>query len=99
MSLRQVSTILYPSKGLTVTSTSAPLNTQSKPREVKRYKNTHSDEVAEPRLPTTRSLNSGIRSTDRTPLRAGCSNRWLGDCVELSALHVVFSLVTPNKTR
>ena len=47
MSLRQVITILDPSKGVSVSAVSASSGAQRKPREVKRYKNPHSGEVVE----------------------------------------------------
>ncbi|MOA24420.1 hypothetical protein D3C78_1450950 [compost metagenome] len=47
MNLRQVITILAPSKGVSVSTASASTSVQRKPREVKRYKNPHSGEVVE----------------------------------------------------
>ncbi|MNE44365.1 hypothetical protein D3C80_1385870 [compost metagenome] len=47
MNLRQVITILDPSKGLSVSTASASSGVQRKLREVKRYKNPHSGEVVE----------------------------------------------------
>lgn len=47
MNLRQVITILDPSKGVSVTAVSSSTGVQRKPREVKRYKNPHSGEVVE----------------------------------------------------
>ncbi|WP_433884425.1 histone-like nucleoid-structuring protein, MvaT/MvaU family [Pseudomonas vranovensis] len=47
MSLRQVISILDPSKGASVSAISASSGAHRKPREVKRYKNPHSGEVVE----------------------------------------------------
>jgi hypothetical protein len=47
MSLRQVITILDPSKGVSVSTAGGFSNVQRKPREIKRYKNPHSGEVVE----------------------------------------------------
>jgi hypothetical protein len=47
MNLRQVITILDPSKGMSVSAAGASGSVQRKPREIKRYKNPHSGEVVE----------------------------------------------------
>ena len=47
MNLRQVITILDPSKGVSVATSSAATGAQRKPREVKRYKHPHSGEIVE----------------------------------------------------
>ncbi|WP_223446341.1 histone-like nucleoid-structuring protein, MvaT/MvaU family [Pseudomonas sp. BF-R-19] len=47
MNLRQVITILDPSKGGSVSAAGASSSVQRKPREIKRYKNPHSGEVVE----------------------------------------------------
>ncbi|MCY1461647.1 hypothetical protein D9M71_793250 [compost metagenome] len=47
MSLRQVVTILDPSKGVSMSTAATSTSAQRKPREVKRYKNPHSGEVVE----------------------------------------------------
>lgn len=47
MNLRQVITLLDPSKGVSVATSGASSSVQRKPRQVKRYKNPHSGEVVE----------------------------------------------------
>lgn len=47
MNLRQVITILDPSKGVSVSTAVTSSSVQRKPREIKRYKNPHSGEVVE----------------------------------------------------
>lgn len=47
MGLRQVISILDPTKGLSVPSANASTSTRRKPRVVKRYKHPHSGEVVE----------------------------------------------------